>query len=151
MLFTVVFYCLFTASVHIDNPLLGAYWGGVQSKIHQAQGDVAVATDGTVRDKDKVHDLKFQFFAKKVWVSHAYVHPVGIGIPVTVGGLTGCTGDLIHGGKHGVTSIPSEIADKIPEMVSAIADYKRKTIGLCQSISFSLEALKEVARLTRPC
>jgi 4-hydroxy-4-methyl-2-oxoglutarate aldolase len=134
----------------IDNPPLGAYWGEVQSNIHKALGTVAVATDGTVRDLDEVHALGFQFFAKEVSVSHAYVHLVEIGIPVTVGGLTVRTGDLLHGDKHGVTSIPFEIADRIPGMVKAIADYEQKTIGLCQSKDFSLEKLKEVARITRP-
>jgi 4-hydroxy-4-methyl-2-oxoglutarate aldolase len=134
----------------IDNPPLGAYWGEVQGNIHKALGAVGVATDGTVRDLDEVHALGFQFFAKEVSVSHAYVHLVDIGIPVTVGGLAVRTGDLLHGDKHGVTSIPFEIADRIPEMVRNIAEYEQKTIGLCQSPEFSLERLKEVARQTRP-
>jgi regulator of RNase E activity RraA len=134
----------------IDNPPLGAYWGEVQGNIHKALGAVAVATDGTVRDLDEVHDLGFQFFAKEVSVSHAYVHLVEIGIPVTVGGLTVRTGDLLHGDKHGVTSIPFEIADDIPGMVKTIAEYEQKTISLCQSPSFTLEKLKEVAKITRP-
>ena len=134
----------------IDNPPLGAYWGEVQSNIHKALGAVGVATDGTVRDLDEVRDLGFQFFAKEVSVSHAYVHLVEIGIPIVVGGLTVNTGDLLHGDKHGVTSIPMEIADKIPDMVNTIADYERKTIEVCQSPSFSMEQLKEVAKITRP-
>ena len=134
----------------IDNPPLGAYWGEVQGNIHKALGAVGVATDGTVRDLDEVRDLGFRFFAKEVSVSHAYVHLVEIGIPVTVGGLTVNMGDLLHGDKHGVTSIPMEIADKIPAMVDTIADYERKTIEVCQSPSFSMEQLKEVAKITRP-
>ena len=134
----------------IDNPPLGAYWGEVQSNIHRALGAVGVATDGTVRDLDEVQDLGFQFFAKEVSVSHAYVHLVEIGIPVTVGGLTVSTGDLLHGDKHGVIAIPFEIAENLPAMVRTIADYERKTIELCQSTSFSLDKLKEVAKITRP-
>jgi regulator of RNase E activity RraA len=134
----------------IDNPPVGAFWGEVQGNIHKALGAVGVATDGTVRDLDEVHDLGFQFFAKEISVSHAYVHLVEIGIPVTVGGLTVSTGDLLLGDKHGVTSIPFEIADKIPDMVSTIAEYERKTIDLCQSGSFSLDKLKEVGKITRP-
>ena len=134
----------------IDNPPIGAYWGEVQSNIHKALGAVAVATDGTVRDLDEVRALGFQFFAKEVSVSHAYVHMVDMGIPIEVGGLTVQTGDLLHGDKHGVTNIPFELADRIPEMVSTIADYEQKTISLCQSADFSLDALKEVAKITRP-
>ena len=87
----------------MDNPPLGAYWGEVQGNIHKALGAVGVATDGTVRDLDEVHGLGFHFFAKDICVSHAYTHLVEIGIPVTVGGLTVNTGDLIHGDKHGVS------------------------------------------------
>jgi regulator of RNase E activity RraA len=134
----------------IDNPPIGAYWGEVQANIHKALGAVAVATDGTVRDLDEVHALGFGFFAKIVSVSHAYTHLVEIGIPVTVGGLTVNTGDLLHGDKHGVTSIPFDIADQIPSMVGTIAEYEEKTISLCQSAVFSLEKLKEVAKITRP-
>lgn len=134
----------------IDNPPLGAYWGEVQSNIHKALGALAVATDGTVRDLDEVRELGFQFFAKHVSVSHAYVHMVDMGIPVEVGGLTVSTGDLLHGDKHGVTHIPFELADRIPDMVATIADYEQKTIGLCQSPDFTLEGLKEVAKITRP-
>jgi len=122
----------------------------VQSNIHKALGAVGVATDGTVRDLDEVRALGFQFFAKEISVSHAYVHLVEVGIPVKVGGLTVRTGDLLHGDKHGVTSIPFEIADRIPDMVKTIAEYERKTIDLCQSPGFTLEKLKEVAKITRP-
>ena len=134
----------------IDNPPIGAYWGEVQGNIHKALGAVAVATDGTVRDLDEVHELGFQFFAKYISVSHAYTHLVEIGIPVSVGGLTVTTGELIHGDKHGVTHIPFELADKISDMVQTIADYEKKTIDVCQSPSFSMEKLKEIAKITRP-
>ena len=134
----------------IDTPPMGAYWGEVQGNIHKALGAVGVATDGTVRDLDEAHDLGFRFFAKEVSVSHAYVHLVEIGIPVTVGGLTVKTGDLLHGDKHGVTSIPFGIAQEIPAMVKTIADYEKLIIDLCQSSDFSMEALKENAKITRP-
>ena len=134
----------------IDTPPLGAYWGEVQGNIHKALGAVGVATDGTVRDLDEAHALGFRFFAKEVSVSHAYVHLVEIGIPVTVGGLTVKTGDLLHGDKHGVPSIPFGIAAQIPDMVKTIADYEKMIIDLCQSSDFSMEALKENAKITRP-
>ena len=73
-----------------------------------------------------------------------------MGIPVEVGALTVHTGDLLHGDKHGVTNIPFDLADRIPDMVRTIADYEQQTIGLCQSEQFSLDALKEVAKITRP-
>ncbi|MFQ6028670.1 MAG: RraA family protein, partial [Dehalococcoidia bacterium] len=134
----------------IDNPPMGAYWGEVQGNIHKALGCVGVATDGTVRDLDEAHDLGFQFFAKEVSASHGYVHLVDIGTPITVGGLRVSTGDIIHGDKHGVTNIPFDIAEQVPDMVARIANYEQQIIGVCQSGDFSLEKLKEVARVARP-
>lgn len=134
----------------MDNPPVGAFWGEVQGNIHKALGAVGAATDGTVRDIDEVHALGFQFFAAGISPSRAYVHLVEIGIPVTVGGLTVHTGDLLHGDKHGVTNIPFEIAADLPAMDQANADYEDKTISLCSSADFSPEKLKEVLRLPRP-
>lgn len=134
----------------IDNPAFGAYWGENNSNIHKALGCVGVATDGTVRDLDEVRPLGFQMFAPNVAPSHGYVHLVDIGSPVTVGGLTVNPGDLMHGDKHGVTSIPFEIAEQIPDMVKTIADFEALNIELCQSGNFSLEKLKELAKVTRP-
>lgn len=134
----------------LDIPSKGAFWGEVQGNIHKALGAVGAATNGTVRDIDEVHDLGFQFFAGGISPSRAYVHLVEIGIPVTVGGLTVRTGDLMHGDKHGVTNIPLDIAERIPEMVQANADYEDKTISLCRSGEFTAEKLKEVLRLPRP-
>ena len=134
----------------MDNPPVGAFWGEVQGNIHKALGAVGAATDGTVRDIDEVHALGFQFFAGGISPSRAYVHLVEIGIPVTVGGLTVHTGDLLHGDKHGVTNIPFEIAADIPEMDRANADFEDKTLSLCRSADFTPEKLKEVLRLPRP-
>lgn len=134
----------------IDNPPMGAYWGEVQGNIHKALGCVGVATDGTVRDLDEAHALGFQFFAKEVSASHGYVHLVDIGTPITVGGLKVTTGDIIHGDKHGVTNIPFELAEQVPDMVQRIANYEHQLISVCQSPEFTLDKLKEVARVARP-
>ncbi len=48
-------------------------------------------------------------FAGSVPVSHAYNNLVGIGETVAVGGLAVRPGDLLHGGRHGVLSIPIEV------------------------------------------
>ena len=134
----------------IDNPPLGAYWGEVQSNIHKALGALAVATDGTVRDLDEVRELGFQFFCQGS-VSLPRLRPHG-GHGNTGGSrrVDRPHRDLLHGDKHGVTNIPFDLADRIPDMVRTIADYEQKTIGLCQSEQFSLDALKEVAKITRP-
>lgn len=128
----------------LDDPPVGAFWGEVQANIHRALGCVGTITSGGVRDLDEVRALGFQFFAARVMVSHAYVHIVEVGCPVTVGGLTVRPGDLVHGDQHGVAVIPATIARDIPAAARMVEARERAIIALCQSDEFSLDRLGEL-------
>jgi regulator of RNase E activity RraA len=127
----------------LDRTVRGAYWGEVNANIHKALGCVGVVTDGGVRDLDELRALGFHAFSAHALVSHAYVHLVDFGIPVRVGGLTVNPGDLLHGDKHGVTSIPHAIAADVAAAAARIERSERQVIEVCQSPDFTLEALKD--------
>jgi len=113
-------------------------------------GCVGTVTDGSVRDLDEVRDLGFHFFSSCVSVSHAYVHLVEVGVPIKVGGLEVKPGDLIMGDKHGVISIPLEIAPDVPKAAQMVEDWERRVINFCKSEKFDREGLKERFLSTRP-
>ena len=127
-----------------DPPAVGSFWGEVNGNIHRALGCVGVVTDGGVRDLEEVHDLGFHFFARATIVSHAYIHIVETGTPVEVGGVHIQPGDLIHADRHGVQTIPKEIAPKIARAVKQVEDAERPIIEFCKSKDFSVEGLKKV-------
>jgi len=128
----------------LDDPPVGAFWGEVQSNIHKALGCLGCVTNGGVRDLREVEPLGFQYFAGSVMVSHAYVHMVDFGTPVTIGGLEIKPGDLIHADLHGVQVIPEEIARAIPDAAEKIIAKERTIISLCQSPAFELNDLKRI-------
>ena len=129
----------------IDNPpCIGAFWGEVQSNIHKKLGCIGSVTDGGVRDLEEVEALGFQLFARRAIPSHAYVHLVDVGNPVSIGGLVVHTGDLLHADKHGVTTIPIEIAPEVPEKVRDIEANERKIISYCSSSNFSIDGLHDL-------
>ncbi|MEW6672112.1 MAG: RraA family protein [Thermodesulfobacteriota bacterium] len=131
----------------IDSPdCLGAFWGEVQTNIHRRLGCIGSVTNGGVRDLDEVRAMKFQLFAKRAIPSHAYVHLVDVGKPVTIGGLTVNTGDIIHGDQHGVTRIPIEVAREIPAATKRIEDKEQEVIRYCRSSEFSVEGLKRLQK-----
>jgi regulator of RNase E activity RraA len=99
-----------------------------------------------VRDVDQVGLTRFQMFAGSVSVSHAYAHIFDFGCPVAVGGLKVRPGDLIHGDRHGVQTIPLEIADKVPAAAHQIMHRRQHLIGLCRATDFSLDKLREAIR-----
>jgi len=126
----------------LDDPPVGAFWGEVQSNIHKALGCVGTVTNGGVRDLNEVEPLGFAYYAGSVMVSHAYINMIDYGTPVTVGGTEIRTGDLIHADRHGVQTIPLEIARDIPAACERIMAKERIVISLCQSSGFTLEKLK---------
>ncbi len=132
-----------------DPPGLGSFWGEVNGNLHRALGCVGVVTNGGVRDLEEVQALRFHFFAQHISVSHAYVHIVEAGTPVRVGGLTVRPGDLLHGDRHGVTTIPLDLATKIPEGVETVARMERELIAYAQSPGFTVEGLIALWRRLR--
>lgn len=132
-----------------EPPCLGSLWGEVNANIHKALGCIGTITDGGVRDLDEVRALGgFHFFAKAVIPSHAYVHIVDTGVPVTVGGLTVRPGDLLHADQHGVVLVPHEIARELVKSNERLAEREAKIIAYCQSSGFTPEGLRDLmARL----
>jgi regulator of RNase E activity RraA len=139
------------AVIHdLDNPVIGSFWGEVNANIHKTLGCVGTVTDGSVRDLEEVGEVGFHFFSRCITVSHAYVHLVEIGVPVRVGGLAVNTGDLIMGDRHGVISIPQEIARDVPEAAQLVEDWERNVIDYCKSEEFTVDGLRERFSLPRP-
>jgi 4-hydroxy-4-methyl-2-oxoglutarate aldolase len=140
--------CPRVAVIHdLDQPqCIGSLWGEVNASIHRALGCVGVVTDGGVRDLDEVHGLGFHFFAADVIPSHAYVHIVDIGKPVKVRGLVVSNGDLLHADKHGVVTIPHEVAREVPSACQRVEEQERRIIDFCKSPDFDIEKLKTMRR-----
>jgi len=128
----------------LDRPVgVGAYFGEVQTTIHKRLGCAGVVTNGHVRDLDEVRPMGFHYFAGGVCVSHAYVHLVDFGTPVTIGGLTVNSGDIMHGDKHGVMVVPARAAGEITSAAKTIAERERRIMDCCAAPDFSLEKLKQ--------
>jgi len=125
----------------LDQPPRGSFWGEVNGNIHHALGAIGVITDGGVRDLDEVRELGFQFLSQELLVSHAYIHLVEVGGPVTVGGLTVNPGDLLHADQHGALRIPGAIADQVAAAAQAVEDRERITISYAKSEGFTSEGL----------
>ena len=129
-----------------ERPGTGAFVGAVHANILRALGCVAYVTNGSVRDAPQVATTGLQFFASRLAVSHAYVHIVDFGQPVTVGGLRVTSGDVLYGDRHGLLTIPDSIVDRVGSVAEDMIAAERDVIALCQSPSFSLEQLRIAVR-----
>lgn len=124
-------------------PGFGALFGEIHANICVALGCCALLTNGAVRDIPAIRASGLQAFAGSVSVSHAYAHIVAFGEPVEIGGLRIAPGDLLHGDRHGVLSIPSGIAAEVPTVAAEILDIEKEIVAYCRSLEFSAENLFE--------
>jgi regulator of RNase E activity RraA len=129
-----------------DHTGFGAFLGQVHAHVLRALGCVGYATNGAVRDVQKVDELGFPLFASSVAVSHAFAHVVEFDVPVTVGGLSVASGDLLFGDDDGVQSLPLAIVDRLPQMVAAMTRKDDEVIRFCGSRDFSIEGLRQLLR-----
>jgi regulator of RNase E activity RraA len=127
-------------------PGLGAFLGDMHAAILRALGCVGYVTDGAVRELPRVRDLKLQLFAGGVAVSHAYAHIFDFGSVVKIGGLEVHPGDLLHGDRHGLLTVPRQIAGKIPAVAARLLNAEQKVIDFCGSKGFSLENLRQLIK-----
>jgi 4-hydroxy-4-methyl-2-oxoglutarate aldolase len=129
-------------------PGLGSFIGDVHAHVLAALGCIGVVTNGAVRNLDHAHALKFQMFAGSLSVSHAFAHVVDFGTTVEVGHMGVHPGDLLHGDRHGIQTIPLEIAGRIPDVAERMIEEELQIMERCDSPDFTVEKLRaDVAAL----
>lgn len=121
----------------------GAWWGEVNTNVHQGLGSIGVITNGSIRDLDDAAP-GFQMLAGMAGPSHAWVRVESWGEPVTVHGMQVRPGDLIHADQHGAVVVPPEVAAAIPEAAQAIAAKERLLIDASQQPGFSASTIYEL-------
>ncbi len=104
----------------LDNPPAAATFGEVMCTSYKAFGAAGLITSGAARDLDQVEPLHFPCFAGGTMCAHGYCHIPQIHVAVHVGGVIVHPGDLLHGDRNGVTTIPVEIAAAVAH---ACAEY----------------------------
>jgi regulator of RNase E activity RraA len=114
----------------LDDPVASATFGEIMCTTYQAFGAAGLITSGAGRDLDQVEALAFPCFSDGTICAHGYCHTLHVHVPVHVGGVVVNPGDLLHGDRNGVTTIPlglaAAVAEACPEYVAAeavVLDY----------------------------
>jgi 4-hydroxy-4-methyl-2-oxoglutarate aldolase len=131
----------------LDNPPgVGALLGHMHAAILKALGCIGYLTNGAVRELPSIGKSGFQLFAANVAVSRAYSHTFDLGASIKVGGMEVQPGDLLHGDRHGVLTVPREVASRIPSVATQIQRQQSEVIEFCRSKEFSIEKLSEMMK-----
>jgi regulator of RNase E activity RraA len=124
-------------------PGVAAWVGEIHAAIGHALKCAGCVTNGAVRDLPAAEAMGFKLFSACVSVSHSYAHIIEFGEPVEIGGLKINSGDLIHGDRHGVLTIPLDVAAKVPEEAARIREEEDELVQFCRSPQFSMRELSE--------
>jgi regulator of RNase E activity RraA len=127
----------------LDPEPVGAWWGEVNTNLHRGLGCLGVLTNGIARDLPQMA-RHFQVLAGGVAPSHAHVHVVEVGCPVTVAGLRVAPGDLLHADCHGALSIPLEAAAALPEAAERVIAEERVLIEASKREDFGIDVLERL-------
>ena len=126
----------------LDQPAgYGAFWGEVQTNVHKALGCLGTITNGSVRDIPQVAK-GFQMLAGSIGPSHAYVHVVDFGVPVTIHGMAVKSGDLIHADRHGAVVVPVETIDALPAALDSLLKQEARIISAARAPGATVETIK---------
>jgi regulator of RNase E activity RraA len=123
-------------------PGFGAFWGEVNTAVHRGLGCAGGITNGSMRDCDDCAP-GFQLLAGKVGPSHAHVHVVDFGSPVTIFGMRVQHDDIIHADQHGAVVIPAGAVKELPAAVELLTRREAVILKAARSADFDIEKLKK--------
>jgi regulator of RNase E activity RraA len=119
----------------------GAFWGEVQSNVHQALGCLGTITNGSIRDIPMIPP-GFQMLAGSIAPSHAFVHVADYGINVNIHGMAVRSGDLIHADRHGAVVVPVDKIDAMQKAADGLAAREAKIIAAARAPGATVEQIK---------
>ena len=109
----------------------------------QHLGAVGMVTDGGVRDRAGMAARVpgFQVFTPGLVVSHGRPAIMDFDVTVDICGLTIAPGDLLHGDENGMLTVPTEIADRLPEEAQKVLDVEAPLFELLKKENLTLEEI----------
>lgn len=123
----------------VDFPhCIGAYWGEINTTVHQGFGLSGALTNGVMRDLGDLPD-GFPVVAGSIGPSHGFVHVKEVATPVAVFGLEISDGDLVHADRHGAAVIPTDILPVLEVAILKLLETEKLVLEPARQDGFSFD------------
>jgi regulator of RNase E activity RraA len=129
-----------------ERPGYGAFWGEVQSTVHQALGVLGCVTNGSFRDCGMLAP-GFQILGGSIGPSHAHVHMLQFNCQVNVFGLPVGPDDIIHADAHGAVVIPAVAVTGLPAAIELVSRREKLILDMARSPGFTAAGMATALRL----
>lgn len=94
--------------------------GDCMATIFKRFGAIGMVSDSALRDIDEIRPMNFHLYATGMVASHANFRLVRLQVPVTICGMTVNPGDLLHGDRNGLITVPKEGRERLPELAAEV-------------------------------
>jgi regulator of RNase E activity RraA len=123
----------------------GCFVGDMMATLLRRLGVVGVVTDTPNRDLGSIQLRApgFQIFGLGSVASHGNSTILDISIPVVVGGLRVLPGDLVHGDRNGVITVPRGMAHEVATEAQRIRESEEVLAAMLSDPSLSQAQLKK--------
>jgi 4-hydroxy-4-methyl-2-oxoglutarate aldolase len=116
------------------------HWGEILAVAAQARGLLGLLIDGAVRDVDALHHIRFPVFSRGISITRTGKRYPGIlAGPVTVGGITIKTGDLVVADADGAVAIPTEHVERVLDAADTRAAIEQRHLQALRAGATTLE------------
>ena len=129
-------------------PMRECVMGDGMAKSFISLGIEGLVTDGGVRDMPGIAAQGFRVFSLARVVQHANLHWSDLNEPVSVGGITVNTGDLIHADEGGCIVVPKENHPYIAEACRLVQWFEKEAHTMSRRSDLSpAQKTKEMERI----
>src|SRR6195256_1345662 len=102
--------------------------GEIMTTSAQAVGCLGLLSNGPSRDVDAIRRLRFQMLLGGVTAGHGAMGVMAVQVPVSVGGMDGAPGDVIHMDENGAVKFPSDKLEQVLTNARALLDHEARQL-----------------------
>jgi 4-hydroxy-4-methyl-2-oxoglutarate aldolase len=113
--------------------------GGNMTSAMKAVGCLGVVSNGPSRDLDEIRPMKFQYMLTGVTAGHGGMAVYAVNVPVSVGGMDVCPGDIIHMDEDGAVKFPADKLEAVLTNVRALQIEEAERMGRLQKATSAAE------------
>jgi len=113
--------------------------GGNMTSAMKAVGCMGVISNGPSRDLDEIRPMKFQYMLTGVTAGHGAMAVYAVNVPVSVGGMDVCPGDIIHMDEDGAVKFPPDKLEAVLTNVQALQKQEAERMGRLQKAKTAAE------------
>ncbi|MEW6669321.1 MAG: RraA family protein [Thermodesulfobacteriota bacterium] len=113
--------------------------GGNMTAAMKAVGCVGVISNGPSRDIDEIRPMKFQYMLSGVTAGHGDMAVHAVNVPVSVGGMDVCPGEIIHMDENGAVKFPADKLAAVLSNVRALQEHESERMSRLQKATSAAE------------